>query len=379
MKHLSCLPLIALLYACGENGNDKTDYNKLTFTLDTVMVDSREEILYLQTQLNSATLSEDRKYLYNFNNDLNHLEIIDLDNLTFVESYPFEKEGPDGTGRFIMTSQMWDDEHILLNAFQQSALFHKSGKKTQNISLRYTDYEGEVPDVSQSLASPIMTKNHPDHFYGLYKDYAFNALFLGKIDLEQKKFHKILLPEFAQLKDYFVQLIGDNGFPEAFLSPNVYTEKMGNKLIISNSVASDLYIYDTDMDSLYFKAIPHNLFPDRKKGKYPQKVESMEEFQRVNRAFGEEINYRAPIWDEKNSVFYRMATYTIWKEVEGKMKSVGAEVFMAIMDENFNVLSEQKIDNLTKNPGRHFLKDGKIWFFENFDDEMGFIRLAFTS
>lgn len=379
MKHLYCLPLMALLFACGTNSEkEKTNFSNLTFSVDTVMVDSRDEILYLSFHLSTATLSEDRKYLYNFNNDVNSLEIIDLDNLTFLERHPFEKEGPDGTGRSIQTSLMLDEENILLSAFQQSGVFDKYGRKTKNINLRYADYEGELPGRGESLSSPLMFKNQPNHFYGIYRDFEFNAPFLGKLDLENKRFEKIELPGFSYLKNFFVQLIGENGFPQAFLSPMINGQKVDDKLIFSNSVASDLYIYDSDRDSLYFKSISHKIFNDRKTGKYPQKVESMEEFQQVNQAFGKEINFRAPLWDEENRIYYRLATHIIWKEVEGKMRSTGAEVFMAVLDEDFNVLSEHKVDELKKNPGYHFLKDGKIWIFENLEDEMGFIRLSFN-
>jgi len=58
MKNLYYLPLLVLLLACGANGEKQTDYSQLSFSVDTVMVDSREEILYLNYHLTSATLSE---------------------------------------------------------------------------------------------------------------------------------------------------------------------------------------------------------------------------------------------------------------------------------------------------------------------------------
>jgi hypothetical protein len=347
-----------------------------TYDAEIRLVDSLEEILYLKMGLNSATVSEDRKLLYNFNNDLNRLEVIDLENLSFQETHPFEKEGPDGTGRFIQTAFMVDSENILLNDFQQSGVFDKTGRKTRNINLRYTDYEGELPGRGETLSTPVMMKAMPDHLYGLYKDFQFNSLFLGNLNLEQKNFNKIALPEFAYLKDYFIQLIGANGFPEAFLSPTVYNQNVGNNLILSNTVSSDLYIYNSETDSLNFITINHTLFPSRKTGKYQTKVESMEAFERQNQEWGGEINFRAPIWNEDKNVFYRFATTNTWKEVDGKPKIVGADVFFIVMDQDFNVLVEQKVEQLTKNPGYHFLKDGKIWFFENMEDEMGFIRLS---
>jgi len=34
---------------------------------------------------------------------------------------------------------------------------------------------------------------------------------------------------------------------------------------------------------------------------------------------------------------------------------------------------------LDKRPNFHFVKDGKIWIFENIDDELAFVRLSIDS
>jgi hypothetical protein len=40
------------------------------------------------------------------------------------------------------------------------------------------------------------------------------------------------------------------------------------------------------------------------------------------------------------------------------------------------LIGESLVPILNKTPGKHFVKGGKIWIFENIDDEMGFIRLS---
>ena len=376
MKNLYYLPLLALLLACGKNSEKQTDYSQLSFSVDTVMVDSKEEILYLKSQLSTAVLSENRDLLYNFNNDLHSLEIIDLDNLVFLDRAVFEREGPDGTGNYIQNAHLLDDENLLLNTFQKSGVFSKKGQKSRDLNLRYTDYAGEVPQGGETLSSPLIFKSFPHYMIGTFNDYMFNSLFLGKLDLEKKSFDKKNLPEFGYLKEFFVQQIGENGYPIAIISPMIYREIAGNKIILGNTVSSDVYVYDLEKDSLSFHMIPHSLFPDRKTKNYPSKVESREQFMEVNQQFGSEINFKKPLWDEDKQVYYRFAHYNIWKEVDGKMGSPGAEVYLAVMDQDFKVLSESKLDLLEKAPQFYFLKDGKIWIFTNINDEMAFVRLS---
>ena len=93
------------------------------------MVDSKDEILYLKTRLSSADLSENKKYLYNFNNDTHTLEIIDLDNFDFKDRISYEKEGPDGVGNFVQSIFTIDGERLLINSFMQSGEFDLEGKK----------------------------------------------------------------------------------------------------------------------------------------------------------------------------------------------------------------------------------------------------------
>ncbi|WP_194976759.1 hypothetical protein [Aquiflexum lacus] len=47
------------------------------------------------------------------------------------------------------------------------------------------------------------------------------------------------------------------------------------------------------------------------------------------------------------------------------------------MDEDFNLLGESDLSHLGSVPTFAFVKDGKIWYYVNVDDELGFVRMAF--
>jgi hypothetical protein len=52
---------------------------------------------------------------------------------------------------------------------------------------------------------------------------------------------------------------------------------------------------------------------------------------------------------------------------------------LTILDENLQIIGESKVPELKRAPSTHFVKDGKIWIFENIDDEMAFVRLSINS
>jgi hypothetical protein len=48
------------------------------------------------------------------------------------------------------------------------------------------------------------------------------------------------------------------------------------------------------------------------------------------------------------------------------------------MDKALQIIAETPLPMFDKNPSNHYVKDGKIWIFENLEDEMGFVRLSIS-
>ncbi|WP_240477961.1 hypothetical protein [Cyclobacterium amurskyense] len=44
------------------------------------------------------------------------------------------------------------------------------------------------------------------------------------------------------------------------------------------------------------------------------------------------------------------------------------------MDKELNLIAEGTVPEMDRYPRFHFAKDGKLWLFENIEDEMGFVR-----
>ncbi len=53
-----------------------------------------------------------------------------------------------------------------------------------------------------------------------------------------------------------------------------------------------------------------------------------------------------------------------------------AKIFLTVFDEDFNLISEGEIPEFNSESVKYFVKDGKLWYFTNIDDELGFVILT---
>ena len=96
--------------------------------------------------------------------------------------------------------------------------------------------------------------------------------------------------------------------------------------------------------------------------------------------YQQEINFLPPLWDEKNEVYYRFS----YQEIPTIKENGQLEIYLSVMDKEFNLIGESLISNLNMGAGKafdhrfplHFAKDGKIWIYENINDELAFVVLT---
>lgn len=131
------------------------------------------------------------------------------------------------------------------------------------------------------------------------------------------------------------------------------------------------------------KTFENGWMPREKETVFPEKINDRLLFQELIRESLAEISYNSPIWDESRQVYLRFS-YELEYEKDaspppGQLlpKPSGARVYLTVYDANLNLLQEYRVPVLNKAPSYHFSKDGKIWIFENMEDEMGFVRLSF--
>ena len=383
MKNLTLLLSSALLIACGgRETQTHTDFSNITFSMDTVVVDPGEEIINLRGGLWNSTMNSDNSKLYLWDNQAFTLDIINLDELVLEKKVPFEKEGPNGTGPFVRWISRLDNERILMANFSEMGLFDLQSNKLRTYNLSKESFEGAELSEGINFYQKSLATNDGNIIWGLLENEMREEESFSKVDFQQKQIKKIELPGKELLQDYPLKLRTENMNGVMPSAKNV--SRAGNKLILSNSAYTNLFIVDILSDSAYHVDYTPNLTAKGKKGGYPLELDSEQRFREVAEQLHSEINFISPIWDAQKKLFYRFSFETsptgifdgpLFKMPEGRPIS---KVFLSILDEEFKLIGES-LTELTFAPTYSFVKDGMIWIYVNIDDELGFVRMAINN
>ncbi|MCC5938074.1 MAG: DUF4221 family protein [Lunatimonas sp.] len=376
-----CFFIIFLIAACGspEKGN-LGQQRQLYFTLDTVLVDPGDEILYLRANLGNAELSADERFLYNYNPKDHALEKIDLDELKLVKKIAFEKEGPQGTGPFFTPFFLLGGDSILVaGSLKHAAIFNLEGEKLTEVSIQQVLDQSGILDGGNRFRIKSIITGDSNQYLGFLTDWSAKFLQLMKVDMDESKLAEFDLPAFDKLDDYRVTQFS-GGEIIGFLGSQVLLQTEGESIVISNNVFNELYVYLPEKDSLLLKTYESRLTPNQKTPYYPKQVESDEALYRIYATSLAEIEFERLFWDKINERYYRFSYQTDMEIVEENghysRSSNSSTIFLTVFDKNLEMLGESRIPELNKVPGTYFVKDGAIWIFENMEDELGFLRLS---
>ncbi|WP_194775157.1 DUF4221 family protein [Pararhodonellum marinum] len=377
MKNQLIILLSVLLFACGKNKNEtQTDFSNISFSMDTVVVDPGDEIIYLQWSLGVSDLSGDKNFLYNFNMNDYTLEKIDLEELKLVEKLPYEKEGPNGLGMFPNDFYVLGEDRFFIGGFEAKGFYNHEGERLEKFDFKKREYEGGGFLEGEDFSSIVSLEDQPQTFYGLLRNWTDKSVEFAKLNHDANQFKKYELPEFVKLKDFFMEL--NDGTRRMIMGPSIMLDASEGKIILSNDAANEFYWYDIEKDSLYYQLYESQLTENERKIKFPPVVESQAELREMMEKAKEEIRFMAPVWDEEKALFYRFSY--IEKQAgqdSGTVESeANAQVYLTIFDRDLNMVGESPVGVLKKRPGNHFVKGGKIWMYENMDDELGFVRLS---
>uniref|UniRef100_UPI003593E4A5 DUF4221 family protein n=1 Tax=Aquiflexum sp. TaxID=1872584 RepID=UPI003593E4A5 len=215
-----------------------------------------------------------------------------------------------------------------------------------------------------------------NRLYGIILRHKDKSFTLGILHLDEYEISKRELKTFERMPDYtFIQYL--TGGSIWIRSPEIEIEKFGTKVILSNQITSSLMWYETKMDSLFMKSYDSELTANEKVKEYKLEHETVEHFDAEFLKFLQEINFMPPFWDDKNQVFYRFSYQNISTESINNVE-IKSKVYLTALDKDLNMIGETLVPQLTKKPAKHFAKDGKIWIYENINDEMGFVLLTMS-
>lgn len=375
-----CITLF-IFFACNhsKSTSDSDALPSLEISLDTVVIDPGKEFLFLNSNLSLSTLSEDKKYLYNINSKEYTIEQINLNTLAFEKKYRLEKEGPNEVGHSIHTFSLINEDKLFISTFYNDGVFNWQGEKLESLGIKEIGIslgqlkEGDRPYKTVSIASD------GSKFASLIHIFEDNKRSFILIEPANNTIKELPIPVIEKAKDFDIMLVEER--PLAIVGPQRYLNIEQGKVILGTEASSELYVLDKDADSLRHITFNSRLIPNEKSGTYPPEVSSKNQFITYALKIQKDISYKAPVWDDKRKVYYRFSFQYIFdennipKEKRLFPRPIGATVYLSVLDKDFNLMAEGAVPQLDRTPSFHFAKDGKLWLFENIEDEMGFVRL----
>ncbi|WP_154852148.1 DUF4221 family protein [Cyclobacterium xiamenense] len=379
MKYLFLSGLFLVLAACQSKENKSGSGNQFSLQMDTVMVHPGEEILFLNSRLYHAKLTPDKKYLYNFNYQEYSIEKIDLDELKFVSKITLDKEGPNGLGAYFRTLELIGEDRFLFSSYGQDNIINDQGKKLEQFEFAKMGSEEEKLDERDNFLVPLSIDEKARRFAGIVTNWEKKTAKLVLIDREKNQITSFAAPEIEKASKFEIML--NDGEMRMGLGTNRFGKVENGKLIFGTGVGHELYVLEPEAEEFRLVSYASELLPPEKSGDYPAEVSSQNEMRVIHEKIQSDINFAAPAWDEKKQVYYRLAFRMEFDDSkpipEGSFmrETSGANVYLTVLDKDFNPLSEGQLTAMSNYPPFHFAKDGKLWLFENLEDEMGFVRM----
>ncbi|MBD8487981.1 DUF4221 family protein [Echinicola sp. CAU 1574] len=376
MKTIHIWLLLVLLIACKEKDNHSHTAS-ITYDLDTLVIDSKGEILDLKYQLDYSGM--DGNFLYNFNHFEHKLEVIDLEKGVLINKIPFQKEGPNGTGTNFTSFQLFDKNKLLIsNGFYNAKIFDLNGKAIEKINLKNTSWKGQTLNDSEIIRKKIFLNQSSAKLFTIAKEegpHSTNRADLAVFDFKNNLIKRLSIDPHNKIKTY--SLISEDN---SFLPPLVYLSIENALPLISHEFTNEIYWFDTTTNQI--KTV------DYSSKSTLDEVNSQQEHHFKNQAgllnayenMLTQIRFGPVVFDDKNKKYYRFSCQYEFSE-NPKDKSIFPEIkniktYLTVFQKDFQVEHELLIPELNYKISHYFVKDGKLWIFHNINDELTFIRLT---
>ena len=381
MRKLLYLTVLAGFFACSEK-DAASDYDtsiNFSYSLDTVMVDSGDEFIYLNWNLYTSDLSADEKYLYNFKTGGNPtgLEVINLENLKLEKVIPMSLDGPNSIrSPYISNVYLLPDGTFYLSDNYEMYYFDQEGNKLSSFNYEKQEFEGErLPETQRIKFNEVLSKDGKT-LVALYGGQKMGDAVegLATFDLGNKRVSYTPLDFFQELEKYQSILYYEGVHPMSMALANIFLELKNDTLLYSNSAQNTVFFYHLKTDSLSSKTFSSKYTTNEAPGNYQKRTDSEEEFREIMQAKDQEAFYGQLFFDAKNKVHWRFS-----KEMDQmKGDTIQYKTVLTAFDSNFNQLHEELLPSDFVLPDTYFAREGMIYTFLNIDDELAFVRIKPT-
>jgi hypothetical protein len=377
MKKTWLMIYIPLIFSCGEKpiseNNTGNVLENLSFSVDTVVVNSGEELIPIQWGIRLSDLTPDKKVLYYLSDTDQTVYEIDLDGLKLLRKIPFEKEGPNGIGEYHAKFQLLPNGNFFFTGFRANSIFSPSGIKVRDIQFTAENIDSLSRDNERNAYFGLLLTRDQNHFLSLPGNFMTGNRELMVANSSDLKGKLTKIPAIDIASEMRIVLRSKEMV--SVYAEDIMLQDIGGMGVLSTSATSDIYLYDYSSDSLRLVTYSHALVPNKKVPKARNEVSNMDEFNAEMAKLTEQIGFEKFDWDEKTQRYYRFGKILLPKpDPEAEAKS---EVYLLAYDKNFRLIGEKKLEGLTKVPATPFFKNGKLWSYVNVDDELGFAVMDF--
>ncbi|TDK44070.1 DUF4221 family protein [Algoriphagus formosus] len=342
----------------------------LQITLDTLKVDVGEEIINATAYFGYG-LGEDKETIFFADGMNTEVHAYNIPDLKLERRIVFEKDGPNRAPDFINFFQVLPKEEFMLANYAIQAVFNNQAEKILDIKARPEEYEG----LDESLSSLYgFLHVSPDKKLAISRplEYGDASVSLVMMDLENKTGKMLPLPG-LEITNKFRASFSEGGGTTT-MGDNLVIQEVRDQLVIYSASTADIYVYDWNSKELKLIEYDHQLVPDQKSGDFPTEAGSREELMEIAQQIRNQVSFMGFLWDNSRQQYFRFANKQNGFLETGEPRKLDWYLFS--YDENFNLLGETELKNLSNFFYQSFFYQGKIFSYFPVDEDPGFVIMT---
>ena len=260
MRTLLTISVLALFLACDEKPKSeevsvveepKNILENMTYLVDTVMVDTGDEILDFSFGF-STSPTPDHHFFYFYKNL--KLQKIDLNHLNLIDSFYLEKDGPNSPGHTFSFYAL-SDGGFFFPTLHRPSIISDQGLKIKNWNLDQDKLVEGFPVDPFSLGNRVILDSKRLNLYSLPMNFETRDHNFAVIDSLENRKKMVELTEFKWANKYLVRSDSEQ------IGELLNLQQFDELVLISCIVGNGTYIYNPSLDSLFYREFPHELVP----------------------------------------------------------------------------------------------------------------------
>ncbi|RZS95814.1 DUF4221 family protein [Cecembia calidifontis] len=374
MRNTMLLLLSTVLICCKQGPKDQISRVQ-NYNAETVTIDSKGKLLDLGYYLLISDVNLNGEILYLYNSYEHSIDEIDLRKLAFNKSYILEKEGPNGTGEFVNKLNLVDQNIFFLQSFGNSILMDKKGNLIQRVNWNFAIDSSGLPFENTPLIE-IAVGTENIKVFGLSFDYSSRQVFLNVLDVGNNRVSQFDIEQENSYGNFVLAI--DDPAAYTYLDPIVYIGEENELVIVSHQFSNELFLFDNKGNFIRKVNYQPKLTQKKAERHLLKPLSTHSELGKTYQSLLEQVIFGPPVWDNVNKRYLRLSAQRSFSDKKSKDNSLlpdikEVKVFLSLFDQNFNLTSELLIEELTTEYVKYFIQGGKLWVFQNIDDELGFI------